>query len=143
MGDVSWIEIGIELGLVVVGALVLYLVLTKLLPRLTSKTNSDFDDFVFKACAQSILPFTFTIAVGLIVDDFSLPEKFVNGIHVLTTTSFVFFSARLINKVAGRFLIGVGRLSGDDDMQMLIASAMPLVRAVIWILGALICLQRF
>ena len=143
MGDVSWIEIGIELGLVAAGALLLYLILQKLLPRLTSKTKSDFDDFVFTACAESVLPFAFTIAVGLIVDDFSLPEKFVNGIYVGTTTSFVFFSARLINKVAGRFLIGLGRRSGDDDMQMLIASAMPLVRAVIWILGALICLQRF
>ena len=143
MGDISWIELGIELGVVAVGALVLYLLLTKLFPRLTSQTKSDFDDFVFTACAQSVLPFAFTISVGLVVDDFSLPEKFVKGIQVLTTTAFVFFSARLINKVAGRFLIGVGRRSGDDDMQMLIASAMPLVRALVWILGALICLQRF
>ena len=91
MGDVSWIELGIELGVVAVGALVLYLLLTKLFPRLTSQTKSDFDDFVFTACAQSVLPFAFTISVGLVVDDFSLPEKFDKGIQVLTTTAFVFF----------------------------------------------------
>ena len=90
MGDVSWIELGIELGVVAVGALVLYLLLTKLLPGLTSQTKSDFDDFVFTSCAQSVLPFAFTMAVGLAVDDFSLPEKFINGIQVLTTTAFVF-----------------------------------------------------
>ena len=143
MGVVSWIELGIELGVVVVGALVLHLLLKRLFPRLTSKTKSEFDDFLFAACAESVLPFSIIISVGLIVDNFSLPERFINGVHVLTTTAFIFFLARLINKVAGRFLRAVGRHSGDEDMQMLIASAMPLVRALVWILGGLICLQRF
>ena len=136
-------RVGIELGVVVVGALVLHLLLKRLFPRLTSKTKSEFDDFLFAACADSVLPFSIIISVGLIVDNFPLPERFINGVHVLTTTAFIFFLARLINKVAGRFLRAVGRHSGDEDMQMLIASAMPLVRALVWILGGLICLQRW
>ncbi|MGB1416264.1 MAG: mechanosensitive ion channel family protein [Synechococcus sp.] len=133
----------VEAGLIVAVTGALYFAFTRVLPRLTRKTSSDFDDFVFKSLSEFTLPAGGALLVAIAAQDVELPARASKGVEVLISVVFVFLTVRLINAIAGRFLKGLARRAADDDMQMLLASAMPLLRSLVWLLGGLICLQRF
>ncbi len=82
-----------------------------------------------------------------ILDDFknawNKPNNGLAQLIIINVAVFVVLGVRLVNAITGRFLKGLARRTADDDMQMLLASAMPLLRSVVWLLGGLICLQRF
>ena len=136
-------SIWIEVALIAVVTFALYFSFTRILPRLTRRTNSDFDDFLFKSLSEFVLPAGVTFAVAVAAQDLGLPAKALTGVDVFTSVVFVVLGVRLVNAITGRFLKGLARRTADDDMQMLLASAMPLLRSVVWLLGGLICLQRF
>lgn len=139
MNSLIWIEVAV----IAVVTFALYFGFTRILPRLTRRTNSDFDDFLFKSLSEFVLPAGVTFAVPVAAQDLGLPGKVLTGVEVFTSVVFVVLGVRLVNAIAGRFLKGLARRTADDDMQMLLASAMPLLRSVVWLLGGLICLQRF
>lgn len=136
-------SIWIEVAVIAVVTFALYFSFTRILPRLTRRTNSDFDDFLFKSLSEFVLPAGVTFAVAVAAQDLGLPAKALTGVDVFTSVVFVVLVVRLVNAITGRFLKGLARRTADDDMQMLLASAMPLLRSVVWLLGGLICLQRF
>lgn len=136
-------SIWIEVAVIAVVTFALYFSFTRILPRLTRRTNSDFDDFLFKSLSEFVLPAGVTFAVAVAAQDLGLPAKALTGVDVFTSVVFVVLGVRLLNAITGRFLKGLARRTADDDMQMLLASAMPLLRSVVWLLGGLICLQRF
>ena len=136
-------SIWIEVAVIAVVTFALYFSFTRILPRLTRRTNSDFDDFLFKSLSEFVLPAGVTFAVAVAAQDLGLPAKALTGVDVFTSVVFVVLGVRLVNAITGRFLKGLARRTADDDMQMLLASAMPLLRSVVWLLGGLICLQRF
>ena len=48
---------------------------------------------------------------------------------------------RFFNRLSVRFLQGFVRRSGDDELQLVILSLLPLMRALVWIVAFLIYLQ--
>ena len=133
----------IEAALITIGTFILYFVFARVLPRLTRKTDSDFDDFLFKSLSEYTFPIGITLLAYVSLKHFKLPASLDEGVEIFAVVVFVLLSVRLVNSISARFLRGLARRSGDEDMQMLIASAMPLLRAIVWALGTLICLQRF
>ena len=133
----------IEVVLTTVGTFVFYIFFARVLPRLASKTSSNLDDFVFKSLSKYTFPIGVTLLIYLTLNDFNLPSSLDQSIEVLATVVLVVICVRLINDISARFLRGLVRRSADQDMQMLLASALPLFRAIVWVLGGLICLQRF
>ena len=48
---------------------------------------------------------------------------------------------RLVNRIGARFLFGLVRRAGADDLQQLLQSLLPLLKTVVWAIGTLVLLQ--
>ena len=116
------------------------ILLRRVLPRFTRKTPGDFDDFVLRALADSVLPFGIVVILILTKNDFGLPAELARAydtlLHIIGTVVLV----RFANRVGIRFLHGIAKRSGDD-LEQLFKSLEPLLKALVWMVGALVLLQ--
>ena len=113
----------------------------KVLPRLAKRTPSDFDDFVLKEFTNLIFPLG-SIAVLLLVEDkFQLPGGLNRPYEIILTIAAAIVVIRLINRIGIRLLQSVARRSGREDIQQLIKTLFPLLKALTWILVSLIVIQ--
>ncbi len=112
----------------------------RVLPRFTRKTPGDFDDFVLRALADSVLPFGIVVVLILTKDDFGLPAELVRAYDTLLRIIGTVVLVRFANRVGIRFLYGVAKRSGAD-LEQLFKSLEPLLKALIWIVGALVLFQ--
>jgi small-conductance mechanosensitive channel len=113
----------------------------KVLPRLAKRTPSDFDDFVLREFTNLIFPLG-SIAVLLLVEDkFQLPGGLNRPYEIILTIAAAIVVIRLINRIGIRLLQSVARRSGREDIQQLIKTLFPLLKALTWVLVSLIILQ--
>ena len=111
------------------------------LPRLAKRTKSDFDDFVLREFTNLIFPLG-SIAVLLLVEDkFQLPGGLNRPYEIILTIAAAIVVIRLINRIGIRLLQSVARRSGREDIQQLIKTLFPLLKALTWALVSLIILQ--
>ena len=121
--------------------LVLTFLCRKILPRLTKRSETDFDDFVLKALADSVVPFGFVITLILARGDLGLPNDIARAYDTTLRIIGTVILIRFVNRVGARFLVGLVRRSGTDDLQQLLKSIFPLLRALVWGIGSLVLLQ--
>ena len=126
----------VGLGITVLASILL----RRVLPRFTRKTPGDFDDFVLRALADSVLPFGIVVTLILTKDDFGLPAELVRAYDTLLRIIGTIVLVRFANRVGIRFLYGVAKRSGAD-LEQLFKSLEPLLKALIWIVGALVLFQ--
>ena len=126
----------VGLGITVLASILL----RRVLPRFTRKTPGDFDDFVLRALADSVLPFGIVVVLILTKDDFGLPAELVRAYETLLRIIGTVVLVRFANRVGIRFLYGVAKRSGAD-LEQLFKSLEPLLKALIWIVGALVLFQ--
>ena len=126
----------VGLGITVLASILL----RRVLPRFTRKTPGDFDDFVLRALADSVLPFGIVVTLILTKDDFGLPAELVRAYDTLLRIIGTVVLVRFANRVGIRFLYGVAKRSGAD-LEQLFKSLEPLLKALIWIVGALVLFQ--
>ena len=119
----------------------LWFLFKTLFPRFTKRSKTDLDDFVLSALAASVVPFGLVVTLILAQDDLGLP----NNVERAYDTSLRIFGTiiliRLVNRIGTRFLIGLVRRSGAEDLQQLLQSLLPLLRTVVWVIGTLVLLQ--
>lgn len=131
----SDILLGVGVGLLSV------FVLKKIIPRFTRKSKSDFDDFVANALGDIALPITILITLYLIEDNLGIQGDALVAYDIVLRLVGLFILVRFLNRVGVRFFQGIGRRTGNSDVNVLIQSLMPLFQAAVWAIGALVFLQ--
>ena len=91
-------------------------------PRLTKRSKTDFDDFVLNAFAASVVPFGVVVTLILAQDDLGLPNNIARAYDTSLRIVGTIILIRLVNRVGSRFLFGLMRRAGADDLQQLIQS---------------------
>ena len=134
-------KIAIDVLLGVGITLVTLLIFRQGLTRITRKTKTDFDDFVLKTLSQSIIPLGVVFTFYLIKEDLALNKEFQQGYEVVLRAMFTLVVVRFLNRVSIRFLKGLARRTGDDELTLLTEALTPLIQAIFWAIGFLIFLQ--
>ena len=109
--------------------------------RLPKRSKTEFDDFFLSAFAASIVPFGLVVTLILAQDDLGLPDNIARAYDTTLRIVGTIILIRLVNRIGSRFLVGLGRRAGADDLQQLLHSLLPLLRTVVWAIGSLVLLQ--
>ena len=115
-------------------------VLRRLLPRFSRRTSSDFDDFVLRALSDAVLPFGLVVTLLIVKTNLGLPNDVARAYDVVLRIVGSIVLIRFINRIGIRFLQSVARRS-DSDLEQLFKNIQPLIRAIVWIVGALVLFQ--
>ena len=110
-------------------------------PRFTKRSKTDFDDFVLNAFAASVVPFGLVVTLILAQDDLGLPNNIARAYDTSLRIVGTIILIRLVNRIGARFLFGLVRRAGADDLQQLLQSLLPLLKTVVWAIGTLVLLQ--
>ncbi|MGB1197364.1 MAG: mechanosensitive ion channel family protein, partial [Synechococcus sp.] len=110
-------------------------------PRFTKRSQTDFDDYVLNALAGSVIPFGFVVTLILAQNDLGLPNNIEKAYDTSLRIVGTVILIRFVNRIGSRFLAGLVRRSGADDLQPLLQSLLPLLRALVWGVGTLVLLQ--
>ena len=113
----------------------------KVLPQLAKRTPSDFDDFILGELTNSIFPLGSFAFLLLAEDKLQLPGGLNRPYEIILTIAAAVVVIRLINRIGIRLLQSVARRSGREDIQQLIKTLFPLLKALTWILVSLIVIQ--
>ena len=113
----------------------------KILPRLAKRTRSDFDDFIFGEVTNLIFPLGSLAVLLLAEDKLQLPRGLNRPFEIILTIAAAVVVIRLINRIGIRLLQSVARRSGREDIEQLIKTLFPLLKALTWVLVSLIILQ--
>ena len=134
--DTLLIKLVVGLGITLAATVVL----RRFLPRFSRRTSSDFDDFVLRALSDAVLPFGIVVTLLIIKTNLGLPNDVARAYDVVLRIVGSIVLIRFINRIGIRFLQSVARRS-DSDLEQLFKNIQPLVRALIWIVGALVLFQ--
>ena len=134
--DILLIKLVVGLGI----TLATTVVLRRFLPRFSRRTSSDFDDFVLRALSDAVLPFGIVVTLLIIKTNLGLPNDVARAYDVVLRIVGSIVLIRFINRIGIRFLQSVARRS-DSDLEQLFKNIQPLIRAIIWIVGALVLFQ--
>ena len=134
--DTLLIKLVVGLGITLAATVVL----RRFLPRFSRRTSSDFDDFVLRALSDAVLPFGIVVTLLIIKTNLGLPNDVARAYDVVLRIVGSIVLIRFINRIGIRFLQSVARRS-DSDLEQLFKNIQPLIRAIIWILGALVLFQ--
>ena len=125
----------------VVATTALAFVIRSLLPKLTSRSKSTFDDFVVRRFSKYIIPLGILFTLFLLQDDLTLEENLLQIWNILLRFSTLIILVRIFNSILLRSLEIIARRNAEDGIGTLITSVTPLLRAAIWTIAILTCLQ--
>ncbi len=135
------LTIVLQIGLGALCTLMIWLLCVRILPRFTHHSATSFDDFLLKCIADLAIPIGVVVALTLIRDDLPLEPNVNTAYQALVRLVIVVVAIRFFNRIAARFMQGVVRRTGDDELHVMYVSLMPVIRAMVWMVGALIYLQ--
>lgn len=135
------LTIVLQIGLGALCTLMIWLFCVRILPRFTHHSATSFDDFLLKCIADLAIPIGVVVALTLIRDDLPLEPNVNTAYQALVRLVIVVVAIRFFNRIAARFMQGVVRRTGDDELHVMYVSLMPVIRAMVWMVGALIYLQ--
>ena len=121
--------------------LLISFVFKKILPRLTNKTKSNFDDFVLREITNVIFPLGSIAVLFLAERKLQLPGGLNRPYELILTIAAAVVFVRLINRLGIRLLQGLARRSGREDIEQLVRTLFPLLKSLTWIVVSLIVLQ--
>ena len=121
--------------------LFLSFLLRSVLPRLSKRSKTSFDDFLLKALADSVIPFGFVVILILTEKELGLPINAEKIYDIVLRIIGAIVLIRLVNRVGSRFLNGLTRRSGNEDLEQLLPNILPLLKALVWAIGSLVLLQ--
>ena len=116
-------------------------VFKKILPRLANKTKSNFDDFIIREITNLIFPLGSIAVLFLAERKLQLPGGLNKPYELILTIAAAVVFIRLINRLGIRLLQGLARRSGREDIEQLVRTLFPLLKALTWIVVSLIVLQ--
>jgi len=142
---IDWMTLALMIVLQIgIGALCtffVWLLSVRILPRFTRYSATGFDDFLLKCIADLAIPLGIVVALTLIRDDLPLGVDEKSAYESLVRLVIFIVAVRFFNRIAARFMQGVVRRTGDDELQVMYVTLMPVIRALVWMVGVLIYLQ--
>ena len=115
----------------------------QVLKRLTRRTATRTDDVIAELVAATIAPLGWVIAAGLSWQQLGVDQPQANRLVLgLANGVLVVLVVRLINQVSGRLLHSWAGRAADPAVATMLISLAPMLRALVWCIGAAIYLQN-
>ena len=117
-------------------------VLTVTLGRITRRTRSRTDDFIVQLLGETIPPAGWVVSAAIawqIIPTSAAGDQVAFGVAKLIL---VVLLVRLVNRICVRLLQSWASRQGEEPVATMIRSLTPLVRALVWTVGAVFYLQN-
>ena len=113
------------------------------LKRISKRTKTDFDDFIFESITSVIKPIGFLLSLYFSVDYYFVDENnFENSFLNIEKLLILIILIKVINKVLIRSLTESTSKINDSSISSMISSLTPLIKAFTWTIGAIFFLQN-
>ena len=114
-----------------------------LLKRISKKTRTEFDDFIFESITNVIKPIGFLLSIYFPLDYYFVEEfAFISVLLNIVKLLILIIVIKLINKILIRSLRESIEKIQDPSIISMISSLTPLVKAFTWTLGSIFFLQN-
>ena len=114
-----------------------------LLKRISKKTRTEFDDFIFESITNVIKPIGFLLSIYFPLDYYFVEEfAFISVLLNVVKLLILIIVIKLINKILIRSLRESIEKIQDPSIISMISSLTPLVKAFTWTLGSIFFLQN-
>ncbi len=123
-------------------SLLLARLLTLVLGRVARRTRSRTDDFIVQLLGETIPPAGWVVSAAVawqIIPTSAAGDRVAFGLAKLIL---VILLVRLVNRIGSRLLQSWSSRQSDDAVATMISSLAPLLRALVWTVGALFYLQN-
>ena len=117
---------------------------TKLfLKRISKRTKTDFDDFIFESITSVIKPIGFLLSLYFSVDFYFVDENsFETSLLNIEKLLILIILIKVINKILIRSLKESSEKIDDTSIVSMISSLTPLIKAFTWSIGSIFFLQN-
>ena len=113
------------------------------LKRISKRTKTNFDDFIFEEVSGVIKPIGFLISVYLSIDYFfSVEIAFISVFLNVQKLLILIIIIKSLNKVLIRSLTESTSKINDSSISSMISSLIPLIKALTWTVGSIFFLQN-
>ena len=125
-------------------ASILFEKITKLFfKRISKRTKTNFDDFLFDSITNVIKPIGFLITIYFTIDYyFENQITFISVLLNIDKLLILIILIKLINKILIRSLLESTRKLTDASIISMVSSLTPLIKAFTWTLGSIFYLQN-
>ena len=111
--------------------------------RITNRTKTDFDDFIFESINSTIKPIGILLSTYLTIDYFSVSDiTFVSVLLNIKKLLILIIIIKALNKILIRLLSEATSKINDDSLSSMISSLTPLTKAFTWTIGSIFYLQN-
>ena len=111
--------------------------------RITNRTKTDFDDFIFQSLNSTIKPIGILLSTYFTIDYLSVSDiTFVSVLLNIKKLFILIIIIKALNKILIRLLSEVTRKINDSSLSSMISSLTPLTKAFTWTIGSIFYLQN-
>jgi len=111
--------------------------------RISKRTKTNFDDFLFDSVTNVIKPIGFLLTIYFTIDYyFENQISFVSVLLNIDKLLILIILIKLINKILIRLLLETTRKLNDRSIISMFSSLTPLIKAFSWTLGSIFYLQN-
>ena len=114
-----------------------------ILKRISKRTKTNFDDFIFETITGIIRPIGFLLSAFLSIDYFFTDEiTFISVLLNIQKLLILIIIIKALNKVLIRSLTESTSKIADSSISSMISSLTPLIKAFTWTIGSIFFLQN-
>ena len=114
-----------------------------ILKRISKRTKTNFDDFIFETVTGIIRPIGFLLSAYLSIDYFFTDEiTFISVLLNIQKLLILIIIIKALNKVLIRSLTESTSKIADSSISSMISSLTPLIKAFTWTIGSIFFLQN-
>ncbi len=111
--------------------------------RITNRTKTDFDDFIFESLNNTIKPIGILLSTYFTIDYFSVSDiTFVSVLLNIKKLLILIIIIKALNKILIRLLFEATRKINDSSLSSMISSLTPLTKAFKWTISSIFYLQN-
>ena len=111
--------------------------------RITNRTKTDFDDFIFEAITRTIKPIGILLSIYFTIDYLSVNDvTFISVLLNIKKLLILIIIIKALNKILIRLLSEATNKINDSSLSSMISSLTPLTKAFTWTIGSIFYLQN-
>jgi len=111
--------------------------------RISKKTKTDFDDFIFESITNTIKPIGILLSTYFTLDYFAIDDiKFVLVLLNIKKLLVMVIIIKALNKILIRLFTEATSKIDDSSLSSMISSLTPLTKAFTWTIGSIFYLQN-
>ena len=111
--------------------------------RITNRTKTNFDDFIFEAITRTIKPIGILLSIYFTIDYLSVNDvTFISVLLNIKKLLILIIIIKALNKILIRLLSEATNKINDSSLGSMISSLTPLTKAFTWTIGSIFYLQN-